>query len=60
MKKATKKLLTLALSTLLVGAGLGGSIAAYNAYNAPVASAEETAAGKKHGLCVRFPRPVRC
>ena len=39
MKKATKKLLTLALSTLFVGAGIGGTIAAYDTYNATVASA---------------------
>ena len=39
MKKATKKILTLALSTLFVGAGIGGTIAAYDAYNATVASA---------------------
>ena len=39
MKKATKKILTLALSTLFVGAGIGGTIAAYDVYNATVASA---------------------
>lgn len=43
MKKTTKKLLTFALSTLFVGAGLGGSIAAYNAINTNVALAEEAA-----------------
>ena len=42
MKKATKRLLTFALSTLFVGAGLGGSIAAYDALNTKVAAAEET------------------
>ena len=41
MKKSTKKLLTLALSTLFVGAGLGGAVATYNALDAKVAAAEE-------------------
>ena len=41
MKKSTKKLLTLALSTLFVGAGLGGAVATYNAFDAKVAAAEE-------------------
>ena len=53
MKKATKKLLTLALSTLFVGAGLGGSIAAYNAYTATVASADTT------GL-TKLETPIAC
>lgn len=43
MKKSTKKLLTLALSTLFVGAGLGGAVATYNTFNANVAAAEEAA-----------------
>ena len=44
MKKSTKKLLTLALSTLFVGAGLGGAVAAYDALDAKVAAAETVGA----------------
>ena len=44
MKKSTKKLLTLALSTLFVGAGLGGAVAAYDAFDAKVAAAETVSA----------------
>ena len=44
MKKTTKKLLTLALSTLFVGAGLGGAVAAYDALDAKVAAAETASA----------------